>query len=355
MKRYLLLEDGVVFEGQAIGANQTTTGELVFNTGMSGYQESLTDPSYSGQILMFTYPTIGNYGINSNDLESAKIRTRGIIVNELTRETANRKMRMTLEEYLAQQNIPGIKGIDTRAVTKHIREAGVMRAAILDEIKSNSLSTLQSSPVGHNQVTNIATKNAYPNPADGKRVVVIDFGLKFSILRELGKRNCDVIVMPPDSTADEIIKCNPDGVLLSNGPGDPSDIDDNVLSMIRTIQIKYPLFGICLGHQLFAMANGATAKKMKFGHRGFNHPVKNLESGRIDFTSQNHGYAVDKHSLKETELLVTHEEINDHTIEGLKHKKFNAFSVQFHPDAAPGPHDANDLFDQFIEMIEQHN
>ncbi|WP_353989339.1 carbamoyl phosphate synthase small subunit [Pediococcus argentinicus] len=351
MKRFLLLEDGTQYEGEAFGSTQTVTGELVFNTGMTGYQESLTDPSYTGQILMFTYPLIGNYGIDSEVSESALICANAVVVNEVSRLSARNDQNTTLEEFMIAHHMPGIKNIDTRMVTKHIREAGVMRAAILDEVTTDSLAELKKAPSDSALVNRIATKQAYPNPAIGKRVVVIDFGLKYSILRELGKRNCDVMVVPPSTSAEAVMNYHPDGVLLSNGPGNPEDVDQTVLTMIQAVQKLVPLFGICLGHQLLALANGAKTQKLKFGHRGFNHPVKNLTTGRIDFTSQNHGYAVDRDSLKQTDLQLTHEELNDHSVEGLRHKDLPVFSVQFHPDAAPGPHDANDVFDEFIQLM----
>ena len=351
-KRYLVLEDGNIYTGEAFGGDKETVGELVFSTGMSGYQQSISDQSYNGEILMFTYPLIGNYGINRDNLESTTPTCKGVVVSEIARRTANWRMSMTLPEYLKQENIPGISGIDTRAITKHIREHGAMKAAILNHIDDDSVAKLKATELSHNEIPESATSNAYPAPAMGRRVVVIVFGLKYSILRELAKRDCDVVVLPPTATIQDIENFNPDGVMLTNGPGDPTDVPESTLEMIRQAEQKYPLFGICMGNQLFALANGAKTKKMKFGHRGFNHPVRNLETGRIDFTSQNHGYMVDRDSVKGTDLKVILEEINDGTVEGLQHTKLPAFSAQFHPDAAPGPHDADYLFDVFMKMMD---
>lgn len=353
MKRYLVLEDGTVYPGTAIGANQERIGELVFNTGMSGYQESLTDQSYNGEILMFTYPLIGNYGINRDDWESIRSSCAGVVVHEVARRASHWQMKMTFEEFLIQQELPGISGIDTRAVTRHIREHGAMKAALVNEVHDGLVEQIQQFKSNAHPIEQSATPRPYPNPATGRKVVVVDFGLKYSILRELARRNCNVMVLPYDADAQTVLANNPDGVLLSNGPGDPEAVPDGVLQMIRTVEKQVPVFGICMGHQLFARANGARTMKLKFGHRGFNHPVRNLATGRIDLTSQNHGYAVDRASVAATDLTITHEEINDESVEGLRHEKYPAFSVQFHPDAAPGPHDAVGLFDQFMRLIDQ--
>lgn len=352
-KRYLVLGDGRIYTGEAFGGDKEVVGELVFNTGMSGYQQSITDQSYNNEILMFTMPLIGNYGVNRDNLESTKPTCRGVVVSQIARRIDDWRANMSLPDFLKEQDIPGISGIDTREITRHIREHGAVKAAILNKVDKNTINWLNDQPLSHNQIVESATKNSYVAPNTGRRIAVIDFGLKFSILRELSKRNCDVVVLPPTVTASEVEEVNPDGVLLTNGPGDPTDAPKSVLPMIREVEQKYPLFGICMGHQLFALANGATTFKMKFGHRGFNHPVRNLESGRIDFTSQNHGYAVSRDSVKNTDLVVSLEEINDDTVEGLRHKTLPAFSSQFHPDAAPGPHDADYLFDEFMGMIDE--
>lgn len=351
-KRLLILENGLVFEGQAIGADMDAVGELVFNTGMTGYQESITDQSYNGQILTFTYPLVGNYGINRDDYESISPTCKGVVVAEAARRPNNWRSQMSLDAFLKAKKIPGIAGIDTRALTKVIRQAGTMKASLSnpgDDLK-HLTDQLRATVLPNNHVEQVSTKTAYPAPGVGKSIVVVDFGLKHSILRELSKRNCNITVVPYHTRAEEILALNPDGVMLSNGPGDPLDVPE-ALDMIRGIQGKIPLFGICLGHQLFSLANGAKTYKLKFGHRGFNHAVRELATNRVDFTSQNHGYAVSREDLPD-QLIITHEEINDKSIEGVRHRHYPAFSVQYHPDAAPGPHDASYLFDDFLEMIE---
>lgn len=353
MKRYLVLEDGQQYVGEAFGADVVATGELVFSTGMSGYQESITDQSYNGEILMFTYPLIGNYGMNRDDSESITPTCQGIVVHELARRASNWRADLSLDDYLKQHQIPGISGIDTRAVTRHIREKGALKATLVNEVTEETVAQLQATILPTNQVATSTTQTPYPSPAMGRKIVVVDFGLKHSILRELNQRQCNVTVLPATTTAADVLALYPDGVLLSNGPGDPKAVP-SALTMIREVEQSVPVFGICLGHQLFALANGADTFKMKFGHRGFNHPVREIATGRIDFTSQNHGYAVERQSLAATELMVTHEEINDQTVEGLRHRQYPAFSVQYHPDAAPGPHDAAHLFDEFMDLIDTH-
>lgn len=286
-KRFLVLEDGQIFAGEAFGANSETVGEIVFNTGMSGYQETITDQSYNGQIITFTYPLIGNAGINRDDYESINPTTKAIVVKNLARKTGNWRAQMSLDEFLQRKNIPGISGIDTRMLTKIIREAGTMKACLVNEVKEDTLSNLQKTVLPINQVEQVATPRAYPAPGTGRNVFVIDFGLKHSILRELSGRDCNLTIMPPKTTAAEILELAPDGIMLSNGPGEPKDVPE-ALEMIRGVEGKIPMFGICLGHQLFALANGADTFKMKYGHRGFNHQVREIATGRIDFTSQNH-------------------------------------------------------------------
>ncbi|MFC5631446.1 MULTISPECIES: carbamoyl phosphate synthase small subunit [Streptococcus] len=350
-KRLLILEDGTVFEGKAFGADVEVTGEIVFSTGMTGYQESITDQSYNGQILTFTYPLVGNYGINRDDYESITPTCKGVVVAEVARRASNWRNQMTLNEFLKAKNIPGIAGIDTRALTKIIRQHGTMKATLANGGELKHLQEqLKATVLPTNNIEQVSTKTAYPAPGIGKNIVLVDFGLKHSILREFSKRNCNVTVVPHTTTAEAVLHLNPDGVMLSNGPGDPTDVPE-ALEMIRGVQGKIPLFGICMGHQLFSLANGARTYKMTFGHRGFNHAVREIATGRVDFTSQNHGFAVDRETLPEC-LMVTHEEINDKTVEGVRHRDFPAFSVQFHPDAAPGPHDASYLFDAFLEMID---
>lgn len=353
-KRLLILEDGTIFEGKAFGADIDVTGEIVFNTGMTGYQESITDQSYNGQILTFTYPLVGNYGINRDDYESISPTCKGVVVAEYARRASNWRNQMTLDEFLTSKNIPGIYGIDTRALTKRIRYHGTMKATLADDGDSveHLQDQLRATVLPTNNIEQVSTRTAYPAPGVGKTIVLVDFGLKHSILREFSKRKANVTVVPHDTSAEAILALNPDGVMLSNGPGNPTDVP-HALEMIRGIQGKIPIFGICMGHQLLALANGAETYKMRFGHRGFNHAVREIASGRIDFTSQNHGYAVKRDTLPSC-LMVTHEEINDKSVEGIRHRDYPAFSVQFHPDAAPGPHDADYLFDDFLEMIDAY-
>ncbi len=353
VKRRLILEDGTVFEGVGFGAAGDVVGEIVFSTAMTGYQESITDQSYNGQILTFTYPMIGNYGVNRDDYESIAPTCKAVVVKEFARRPSNWRAQLSLDEFLKRKNIPGIAGIDTRALTRKLRAHGTMKASIVDpeDVFEHAFDQLRATVLPINQVQQVSTQTPYPSPGIGRNVVVIDFGLKHSILRELSKRECNLTVMPYDTSAEAILELNPDGVMLTNGPGDPKDVPE-AIQMIQKIQGKVPIFGICLGHQLFALANGCDTYKMKFGHRGLNHPVKEIASGKIAFTSQNHGYAVAEKSVNPANLLITHVELNDGTVEGLRHKLYPAFSVQFHPDAAPGPHDALDLFDEFMELMD---
>ena len=322
LKRLLILEDGTVFEGKAFGAEGNVVGEVVFTTGMTGYQEAITDQSFNGQMITFTYPLVGNYGVNR-------------------------------DEFLKRKGIPGISGIDTRALTRKLRSVGTMKGSIIDAVDDlpHAFDQLKATVMPKNQVAQVSTTKPYPSPGIGRNVVVVDFGLKHSILRELSKRQCNLTVLPYNTTAEEILELSPDGVMLTNGPGDPKDVPE-AIEMIQAIQGKVPIFGICLGHQLFSLANGADTYKMKFGHRGLNHPVREIATGRIDFTSQNHGYAVDEATIDPEKLLVTHVEVNDGTVEGVRHRDYPAFTVQYHPDAAPGPHDGLHLFDEFMELMD---
>ncbi|MDT1995058.1 carbamoyl phosphate synthase small subunit [Carnobacterium divergens] len=353
MNRLLLLEDGTIFKGKGFGAPQEVTGEVVFTTGMTGYQETITDQSYNGQMIAFTFPLVGNYGINRDDFESIEPTCKGVIVKEHARVASNWRNQMTLDEFLKKRNIPGISGIDTRKLTRLLRDKGTIKGMITIDTEDleHAFDQLRATVLPTNQVAQVSTTKAYPSPGNGRNIVVIDFGLKHSILRELSNRDCHLTVLPYDTDSQTILDLKPDGVMLTNGPGDPKDVP-TALEMIRGIQGKVPIFGICLGHQLIALANGADTFKLKFGHRGFNHPVKEIATGRIDFTSQNHGYAVNDKTIAGTDLIVTHTELNDGTVEGIKHRYHPVFSVQFHPDAAPGPHDAVHLFDQFMELID---
>ena len=353
MKRWLILEDGTHFVGEGFGATNSVVGELVFTTSMTGYQETITDQSFNGQIITFTYPMVGNYGVNRDDYESIAPTCKGVVVKEHARRGSNWRNQMTLDEFLKRKGIPGISGIDTRALTRKIRQHGTMKASIVDAADdfNHAYDQLKAAVLLTNQVAQVSTAKPYPSPGTGLNVVVIDFGLKHSIMREFSKRQCNLTVLPYNTSAKEILELSPDGVMLTNGPGDPKSVPE-AIEMIQGIQGKVPIFGICLGHQLFSLANGADTFKMKFGHRGLNHPVREIATGRVDFTSQNHGYAVDANTIDPEKLIVTHVEINDGTIEGVRHRHYPAFSVQFHPDAAPGPHDALYLFDEFIEMME---
>lgn len=353
MKRYLVLENGSIYSGTAFGSTATVTGELVFTTGMTGYQEAITDPSYHDQILTFTSPLIGNYGINLEDNESQHSAVAAIIIHELARKPSNWRSIMSLESWAKEQHIPGLSNIDTRALTQEIRDAGVLKAAIVSDLNDPVISQLNSIRPGQNAVDAVTAHTIFKTAPANLKVAMLDFGHKTSILRELTKRNIQVTVFPPTSSLTDILASHPDGIMLSNGPGNPEDLA-YVLPLIQHLQALYPLMAICLGHQLFALANGAKTYKMKFGHRGFNHAVRHLPSGKIRFTSQNHGFAVDEVSLAGTPLELLFEEINDHTVEGLQLKDSLAFSVQYHPDSAPGPHDMADLFDLFVSNMLQH-
>ncbi|MFA6308414.1 MAG: carbamoyl phosphate synthase small subunit [Clostridia bacterium] len=352
MKAFLALEDGTVFKGNSFGAEGEVIGEIVFNTGMTGYQEVLTDPSYCGQIVTMTYPLIGNYGVNIDDFESSKPQIKGFIVREMCETPSNFRSNGTLNDYLKQNMIIGIEGIDTRELTKRLRDFGTMKGIIstnsdfelkdkIDDIKSYEIK---------NPVMKVTTKEVQHFEGKGLKVALLDYGLKRNITRSLLKRDCDVYVFPGYASANEILAINPDGVMLSNGPGDPKDCDFAIRT-IRELQGKVPIFGICLGHQLAALANGADTKKLKYGHRGCNHPVKDLKKDRTYITSQNHGYAIVLSSLDEKKMEASHLNMNDNTVEGVRYKNIPMFTVQFHPEASPGPADTAYLFDEFIETM----
>lgn len=354
MKARLLLEDGTVFTGQSFGAAGESIGEVVFNTGMTGYQEVLSDPSYCGQMVTMTYPLIGNYGIARDDFEAVRPFIQGFITRSVEPVPSNWRAQYTLDDLLKEYEIVGIQGIDTRMLTRILRHNGTMKGLIstserpVVELKAQ----LAAASLPRDQVKTVSTKDMFSCPGPKERVVLIDFGSKSGILRNLTGRGCDVVVVPYHTTAEAIRLLAPDGIVLSNGPGDPKDVPEAV-AMIKELVGEYPIFGICLGHQLLALACGADTEKLKFGHRGGNHPVKELATGRCYITSQNHGYTVTPESISSTGLEVTHINNNDGTIEGLKHKDYPAFSVQYHPEAAPGPLDSNYLFDQFMAMIHQ--
>ena len=355
MKAYLILEDGTVFEGTSIGSSREVISEIVFNTSMTGYLEVLTDPSYAGQAVVMTYPLIGNYGICREDMESRQAWPDGYIVRELSRIPSNFRSGDTIDHFLKEQDILGISGIDTRALTKILREKGTMNGMIttngdydLEEVKEK---IRQYTVKG--VVLKTSVKKPYVLPGDGKKVALLDCGAKDNIARNLNKRGCEVTVYPADTPAEEILKTNPDGIMLSNGPGDPAENVGIIEEVRKLYESSVPIFAICLGHQLMALATGAKTYKLKYGHRGGNHPVKDLETGRVYITSQNHGYAVDEESLDPSVAVPAFVNVNDKTNEGLKYVGKNIFTVQYHPEACPGPLDSGYLFDRFMRMMEE--
>jgi carbamoyl-phosphate synthase small subunit len=360
MNAILALEDGTIFRGESFGATGERYGEVVFNTSMTGYQEILTDPSYKGQIVTMTYPLIGNYGINSEDVESRKPFVEGFVVKECSKRASNWRSQKTLDAYLKENNILGIEGIDTRALTLHIREAGAMKAVLsTEDLNHKSLvQKAKDSPglIDCDLVKEVTNRKKYIWLKTEKvrfKVIVLDCGVKYNILRELLKHKCQVIVVPADTEASEILEMKPDGLLLSNGPGDPAAVK-YVIETTKKLISKLPIFGICLGHQMLGLALGGETYKLKFGHHGANHPVKDLKTGKVSITVQNHGFCVDIDSLNKKEIEITHINLNDQTLEGMRHKKLPIFSVQFHPEASAGPHDARYLFEEFIEMMKKY-
>ncbi len=359
MKALLALEDGTVFHGKTFAGDGEVSGEVVFNTSMTGYQEVLTDPSYKGQIVTMTYPLIGNYGINSEDIESEKIQVEGFVVREYEPLPSNWRSQESLADYLNHQRIIGIEGIDTRALTRHIRLAGAMKGVIstqdLDVSSVVKKAASSHGLVGRDLIKRVTCNKQYEWPQEKEvryKVVALDCGMKFNIARSLAKRGCHVTIMPAHSSAEEIRAIGPDGVLISNGPGDPEPITYTV-DAVKSLIPDYPIFGICLGHQLLGMAFGGKTYKLKFGHHGSNHPVKNLLTGKVEITAQNHGFCVDIDSIKDPEIEITHINLNDKTLEGMRHRSLPVFSVQYHPEASPGPHDSSYLFDDFIELMEK--
>jgi carbamoyl-phosphate synthase small subunit len=352
----LLLEDGTVFPGRAFGAGARSSGEVVFSTAMTGYQEMLTDPSFAGQVLVLTYPLAGNYGINHEDVESRRIQVRGLVVHEECREPSHWDSDMTLHDYLASEGIPGIAGVDTRALTRKLRSGGVMMGAITTgETVDETLTRLRALPrYGETDlVREVSTDEPYawPGSKGKKHVVVIDSGVKYNIMRLLTERGCRVTALPPDASADQILARSPDGVLFSPGPGDPAFLDYQVAT-VRALIGKAPVLGICLGHQVLGRAFGADTFKLKFGHRGANHPVQDVETGRVRITAQNHGYAVDPDGLS-SDIEVSQIHLNDGTCEGLRHRTEPVISIQYHSEASPGPLDNVYVFDRFVAMIEE--
>lgn len=348
MQAKLILQNGMIFEGIAFGYLKDSVGEVVFNTGMTGYQEVLTDPSYYGQIVTMTYPLIGNYGINLEDIESESPKVKGFIVREKCDNPSNFRCEMDLQNYLKQNHIIGLEGIDTRALTKTLRNSGTMKGIItLKDLTEEEIAEKLNGFSNQNAVNEVTSKEIHIVEGIGKHVAIMDFGIKENILRSLKKRGCKLTIFPANTKADKILKVNPDLIFLSNGPGDPEDLIDEI-NTIKELIGKKPIAGICLGHQLLALSLGGSTEKLKFGHRGCNHPVKDIEENKVYITSQNHGYVV-KDLPQDT--IKTHVSVNDGTIEGMKHKTLPIFSIQFHPEASPGPRDANNIFDKFLQLI----
>jgi len=349
-KGKIVLEDGTILEGNSFGANVTTCGEIVFNTGMTGYQEILTDPSYAGQIVTMTYPLIGNYGINDEDFESNKVQVSGFIVKEYSEIPNHWQSKKTLQQYLIENNIPAISDIDTRMLTKKIRNKGTMKCLITtEEVTSNLFDKLKKYEFPKDIVSKVSIENKKEYEGKGKKIGIIDLGLKKGIVEQLVKLNCSVTVFPYNVSSEELLDNSLDALLFSNGPGDPKDATI-VIDTAKKLIGKLPLWGICLGHQILTLALGGDTFKLKFGHRGANHPVINVENGKVFMSSQNHGYAVKKESLNE-DTKITHYNVNDNTVEGMACDKYNIKAVQFHPEEGPGPEDTHSIFEQWIKSL----
>lgn len=355
MKAFLILEDGHVFTGRSIGSTREAVSEIVFNTSMTGYLEVLTDPSYAGQAVVMTYPLIGNYGICYEDMESERPWVDGFIVRELSRMPSNFRSEDTIQNFLEKNDIPGICGIDTRALTKILRESGTMNGMITTDENYNMdevMKKLKAYSTG-DEVSKVSCREKKVLPGDGYKVALLDLGAKKNIARSLNERGCEVTIYPSSTTAEEIIASRPDGIMLSNGPGDPKACVQVIKEIRKLYETEIPIFAICLGHQLMALANGGKTYKLKYGHRGGNHPVKDLSNNRVYISSQNHGYAVDASTLDSSIATEAFVNVNDGTNEGLAYVGKNIFTVQFHPEACPGPQDSGYLFDRFMDMMKE--
>jgi len=373
MKAVIALEDGTVFEGLSFTGRGETVGEIVFNTSMSGYQEVLTDPSYTGQMVVMTYPLIGNYGVNPDDMESAAVHPKAFLVKEYNAIPCNYRARQNLADFLKDHGVLGVEGFDTRALVRHIRTVGAMKAIVSteDTDPDSLVDKAKNWPglIGRDMVKRVSCQDPYGWSADhtpipgtsfetatgspeALKVVAFDFGIKYNQLRILTDKGCRVQVVPATTDAAAVLAMQPDGIFLSNGPGDPAGVE-GVVTTIRELLGRLPIFGICLGHQMLGLAYGGSTYKLKFGHRGGNQPVKDLHTGRVEITSQNHGFCVDMSTLDPDQVELTHSNLNDGSCEGMRHRRYPAFSVQYHPEHAPGPHDAMYLFDRFIELIHE--
>ena len=352
----IILEDGTEFYGFGFGADSEKIVEVVFNTSMVGYQEILSDPSYTGQAVVMTYPLIGNYGMCADDYETNVPTISALIVREYNEQPSNFRAEESLEQVMQRYGITGIAGVDTRRLARHIRSKGTCKGLITQGTTPNlaGFARLRSTPLPTNQVQRVSTKTSWVSPAEKPKyhVVAVDCGIKHNIIRSLNQRHCDVTIVPWNTTAENVEQLHPDGIFLSNGPGNPENVIP-VIELVRQLRGKYPIFGICLGHQIIALSYGAKTYKLKFGHRGGNHPVQNLITGKVEITSQNHSYAVDRESLAGTGLEVTHINLLDKTVEGLRCEKDHLFCVQYHPESAPGPQDSSYLFDEFIRRMEE--
>ncbi len=352
MKGILYLEDGSSFIGQGFGKKGTSIGELVFNTSITGYQEILTDPSYAGQIITMTYPLIGNYGVNKYECESSKVHARGFIVKSYSERPSNYLSEKSVDDMLKEMNIVGVHDVDTRSITKKIRNKGALKCVISnEELDIKELKDmLNNYDEKQDWMKEVSTEKIFSIKGNGPKVALIDFGVKTNIIRNLKKYDCNITVFPYDSSYEDIMSIEPDGILLSNGPGDPKEATIGIKT-VKALINKVPILGICLGHQILALAVGCDTYKMKYGHRGGNHGIYDIERDKSYITSQNHGYAVDKESINEKDMIVTHINLNDNTVEGMRHKYLPVSSVQFHPEGAPGPTDTEYLFNEFVKQI----